>query len=152
MFQFALAAMKFLGGSQAIIKEGFGIWAQKNNIDLQKFQAQTDAKQAVIIKSVESDNVRMELHGKVMLQAMNNPIWWIAWALFVIPVGVHHAAVFFVSTVGIDPETFAVLKVPADQRESAKMIVQWIFGLQAGSGVAAGVLQTLSDIFGKQRG
>jgi hypothetical protein len=77
------------------------------------------------------------------IAAMSHPVWWIAWSLFVIPPGLHHAAVYLMSTLGIGPDQFAVLAVPAEQKAMTREIVSTIFFLQGGSGIAGAVIQRL---------
>lgn len=95
----------------------------------------------LIISSIEAERDRRQAQKEMGILAMTHPLWWVAWGLFVIPVGLHHAAVYLLSTFGIGPETFAVLAVPASIRANGDAVVQFIFLSQSGAGVAGALMQ-----------
>jgi hypothetical protein len=101
---------------------------------------------------------------------MTHKVWWVAWALFVLPVGLYEAMIFFVSTFDawlntpgcVIPEIgqavragarvceYFVRRVPPAQEQLAVQITGTIFVAQAGTGVAAGVYQSINTIFAKK--
>jgi hypothetical protein len=99
-----------------------------------------DLAKADIEASVAHSKDRRDLG----IAAMSHPVWWIAWSLFVIPPGLHHAAIYLMSTLGIGPDQFAVLAVPTEQKAMTREIVSTIFFLQGGSGIAGAVIQRLT--------
>lgn len=98
----------------------------------------------VAIKDLEAERDRRLAQKELGLAGMNHPVWWIAWCLFVIPVGLYHATIFMLSTLGIPPSQFAVLKVPPDQQALSSVIIQYLFIAQAGAGVAGALITRLS--------
>lgn len=98
------------------------------------------------IKDIEARIERTKARRDLGLAAMSHPVWWVAWALFVLPVGFYHAAIYSLSVLSIGPDQYAVLQVPPQQEEWGRLIVQNIFFAQAGSGIAGAVIQR----FGKR--
>lgn len=92
-------------------------------------------------KDIEAEIARRNAQRDLGIAGMSHPVWWIAWGLFVIPVGLYHATIFILSTLGIGPETYAVLKVPLDQQELSKVVIQYLFIAQAGAGVAGALIK-----------
>jgi hypothetical protein len=92
-------------------------------------------------KDLEAEIARRNAQRDLGIAGMSHPVWWIAWGLFVIPVGVYHAAIFILSTLGIGPETYAVLKVPPDQQKLSETIIASLFLAQAGAGVAGALIK-----------
>jgi hypothetical protein len=95
------------------------------------------------LKDIDARIERTRARKELGLMAMTHPVWWFAWCMFVIPVGLYHAMIFMLSTFGIPPCTaeivegcFTVLKVPSDQAETARIIVRNIFFAQGGLGLA----------------
>ena len=112
-----------------------------------KLEAQNtrDAKAAELaVEDIRAEIARRGAQRDLGIAAMSHPVWWVAWGLFVIPVGLYHATIFILSTLGIGPETYAVLKVPADQQRLSEVIIQYLFLAQATAGVAGAVIKRLS--------
>jgi hypothetical protein len=103
----------------------------------------TSDKHAVdlALADINAERARREAQRDLGIAAMNHPVWWIAWGLFVIPVGIYNAAIFLLSTAGIGPETFAVLRVPGAQEALMGSIIQSIFLAQGVSGIAGAVIK-----------
>lgn len=87
-------------------------------------------------KSIEADIARRNAQRDLGIAGMNHPVWWLGWVLFVIPVGLYNAAIFILSTLGIPPDTFAVLRVPLEQEQLARTVVEYFFLAQGGTGIA----------------
>ena len=112
-----------------------------------KLEAQNtrDAKAAELaVEDIRAEIARRGAQRDLGIAAMSHPVWWIAWGLFVIPVGLYHATIFILSTLGIGPETYAVLKVPADQQRLSEVVIQYLFLAQASAGVAGVVIKRLA--------
>lgn len=127
-------AVKVLG--DALLKPVLDLVAKKQDISLEKYRVDGAVAKELISAEIERAKAQRELG----LAAMNHPVWWIAWALFVFPVGLYHATIFLVSTAGIDPEVFQVRRVPATQEQWANTIVGFIFAAQIGSSIVGAIL------------
>ena len=95
-------------------------------------------------KEIEAETARRMAQRDLGIAGMSHPVWWIAWGLFVIPVGLYHATIFVLSTLSIGPDTYAVLKVPPAQEELSATIISYLFLAQAGSGVVGAAIKRLS--------
>lgn len=93
---------------------------------------------------VRQDIAHIQARRDLGIASMSHPVWWVAWALFVIPVGLYHAGIFLLSIASIGPETYAILKVPPEQEAWARQIVASIFTLQAAAGVSGALLRRWS--------
>ena len=100
------------------------------------------------VKDIEAERARRLAQRDLGIAAMSHPVWWIAWLLFVIPVGLYHATIFVLSTLGIPPCSpkivtgcFTVLEVPADQKKLSEAVIQYLFLAQAGAGVAGAIIK-----------
>lgn len=100
---------------------------------------------------IEAEIARRNAQRDLGIAAMSHPVWWVAWCLFVIPVGLYHATIFIVSTLGIPPcggitvsPCFTVLRVPPDQQELSKTVIAYLFLAQGASGIAGAVIKKLS--------
>ena len=118
---------------------------------LKAYQAKLDAGNTrdklsaeLAAKDIAAEIERRSAQRDLGIAGMNHPVWWIAWGLFVIPVGLYHATIFILSTLGIGPDIYAVLKVPADQQRLSEAVIQYLFLAQAGAGVAGAVIKRLS--------
>lgn len=140
---------KLLLGSDGVISKGFDLAAKKADVAHQDLATLSAEKRAVLVEAIRGDSVRVQAQQNLLLAAMSHPVWWWAWGLFVFPVGLYHAAIFILSTLGIGPDVIVVLRVPAEQEKMAREIVSTIFTLQAGTGVAAAAAQTVTSIFKK---
>ena len=95
-------------------------------------------------KAIEAEIARRNAQRDLGIASMSHPVWWIAWGLFVIPVGLYHATIFILSTLGIGPETFAVLRVPPDQQQLSNAVIQYLFLAQGGVGIAGTLIQRIA--------
>ena len=100
-------------------------------------------------KAIDAERARRDAQRDLGIAGMSHPVWWIAWGLFVIPVGLYHATIFMLSTLGIGPDTYVVLKVPPDQQELSRAIIQYLFLAQAGAGVAGAIIKRLGGGAGR---
>lgn len=93
------------------------------------------------LKETDAEIARVNARKELGILAMSHPIWWVAWGLFVIPIGIYNATIYILSTLSIGPDTYAVLQVPYEQEELGRIVVQYIFIAQGGSGIAGAVLK-----------
>lgn len=144
----ASAAAKAVLGvfGDSIVKPFIDAWAKKKDVDLEKFKAQSQTDQVLGMGVIHAEVERIKGNTSVILAGMNHRIWWWAWAFFVFPVGLYHAMIFVLSTIGVKPTTFAVLQVPPMQEQWAMWIVLSIFGAQA----ATGIVQTIASKIGRK--
>lgn len=96
----------------------------------------------VAIEAIKAEIAAKQSHKELSIASMNHPIWWFAWCLFVIPVGLYHGGIYMLSVLSIPPETYSILKVPAEQEAVGRQVVGYIFGAQ----VTAGALGLASNI------
>lgn len=99
---------------------------------LEKFRIGTTSGKEVSIAVVEAQVAGVQAQKEMNVVGMGHPVWWIAWALFVIPVGMYHSAIFFVSTFHLQ---WVVDRVPQTQETWALYIVLSIFGAQVTTGL-----------------
>jgi hypothetical protein len=93
------------------------------------------------LADISAERDRRNAQRDMGIMAMNHWLWWVAWGLFVIPVGIHHAAVYAVSILGITPDVLVILAVPEAERLRGDAIVQAIFLLQSGAGIAGTLIK-----------
>ena len=125
------------------------ISAYKAKLDAANTQGRIAADLAA--KDIEAERDRRLAQRDLGIASMSHPVWWLAWGLFVIPVGLYHAMIFLLSTFGIPPCSpkiltgcFTVLEVPPDQKKLSEAVIQYLFLAQAASGVAGAVIKRLT--------
>lgn len=107
--------------------------AYKLRLDAQNTEGRIAAD--VAIEAIKAEASARQAHKELGLASMNHPIWWFAWCLFVIPVGLYHGGIFMLSVLSIPPETYAILRVPPEQEILGRQIVANIFFVQGGVGI-----------------
>jgi hypothetical protein len=141
-----------MGGAAKALLGAFGdtfvtpflnVWAKKMDVDVQKLQTLTDEEKAEKLALIGYGTARLGAQKDVLMAMLGHPIWWVAWSLFVFPVGFYHAAIFIVSTLDAP---FIIKRVPEVQEQWAQMIVLSFFGLFVGTGIVGAVLSK----FGKK--
>jgi hypothetical protein len=110
------------------------IVGKKQDINLAELGASKD----VTVEMIRAEIADRQGRRDIIVAGMNHPIWWLAWALFVLPVGLYHATIYLVSTFHLD---HVVLRVPPTQEEWGVWIVISIFGAQAGHGIASSIVK-----------
>jgi len=168
---FGLGIGTLISGGLKLAQWGAGYLERKQNADVEKYKAQVGAVQGVAAEALKTEAMRYRTWSNVTMSAMGHPIWWVAWMVFVIPVGLYEAMIFYVSTFdrwlntpGCSiPEIgqivkqgtvlceFWVRKVPPAQGAARENIIYFIFGAQAVSGASAGIAQSLSNWLGSRR-
>ncbi len=116
-------------------------WAKSRDVNLEELKARLGTEKDEAAALLAHEGLRVAAQQSVTLAAMNHRVWWIAWALFVLPVGLYHAAIFLVSTFGAP---FVIQRVPATQEQWAQLIVLSMFGLYAGTSIVDAVLARLA--------
>ena len=125
-------AVKVLG--ESLVKPVLDLVAKKQDINLEKYRVDSTVGIEILKAEIETAKLRKEMN----VLAMSHPVWWWAWALFVFPVGLYHASIFFVST--FPHWGWAIERVPPVQEEWANAIVGFIFLCQVGSGIAGALI------------
>ena len=87
----------------------------------------------LVREEVRAEMARRADQKDLALAGMGHPIWWLAWALFALPVGVYHAAIYTVSILNLD---WTIQRVPPVQEEWGYYVIQALFLAQAGTGIA----------------
>src|SRR6478672_6437276 len=102
---------------------------------LEQFRIGNTNGKEVSIAVVQAEIARQSALKDLTVNAMSHPIWWIAWGLGVFPVLGYHACIFWVSVFpGLG---WTILKVPSDQIEFGRTVVQWMFGIGGASALKA---------------
>lgn len=110
---------------------------KKQDNALEQFRIGNTNGRDVSIEVVKAELARVNALRDVTVSAMSHPIWWVAWGFGVFPVLSYHACIFWVSTFpGLGWE---ILKVPADQIEFGRTVVQWMFGIGGASALVTGI-------------
>lgn len=117
-----------LTGLPGLLSKGLDYYIAKANGNVQEAVALMQEDQALI-----------QARRDVMIAGMNHPIWWLGWAMFVMPLGVYWCKVIIWDKVlqsvthgYTDPLTGIVA-------DWAGYIVLGLFGLQITSGVVTSV-------------
>jgi hypothetical protein len=103
--------------------------------------ATDEAALSLAVAQINAEIARKAAQKDLGIASMSHPVWWMAWGLFVIPVGLYHATIFLLSTFGVDPHTFAVLKVPAEEQALSQSVIEYLFLAQSTSGVIGAVVK-----------
>ena len=123
-------------GIFGVIKTALGFGKSTFDYFLAKANGDT-AKALELMKTYQSI---VAAQRDVTIASMNHPIWWIAWALFVLPTGLYYAKCLTWDTtfgLGSTPEIRGMIA------DWAKVIVPSLFGLQVGTGIVAGLLNRI---------
>lgn len=97
-----------------------------------------DAKD-VGISVVQAEVTRVQAAASVLQVAMGHPVFWVGWALGVLPVMLYYGSIFWVST--FPALGWEVQRAPADALEFAHQVTNWMFGIAGASSLVAGVAQ-----------
>ena len=111
---------------------------KKQDTALEKFRVGDNNGRVVSIEILKGEIARVNAQKELNVIGMSHPIWWAGWALFVFPVGLYHACIFWVST--FPTLGWAIQKVPPDQSKAAYIIMMSFFGAHVASGVINSVL------------
>lgn len=160
-----------VGSALGLAKAGIGYLEKRQDAKVETYKVQAGVIADLGSQAMRVEAARFETWSATARQAMNHPAWWFAWLFFVIPVGLYDGAIFFVSTFdrwlntpgctipdvgeaiarGVHVCEYWIRKVPNDQRASRIAVVQFIFGMQAATGVAAGVGQAVRNWLNRQK-
>lgn len=121
-----------ISGLPGMLGKMFDWLGQKTNAALETFRIGNNNAAQVSTAAVQGDVQKSLAMIELQKSAMNHPIWWVAWALYIIPAGMHSAAVHLVSTFHL---ALIVDKLPSDFIAQDKMMVMYLFGAQIGTGV-----------------
>jgi hypothetical protein len=97
-----------------------------------------DAKD-IGVSVVQAEVSRTQAAASVLQVAMGHPVFWIGWALGVLPVMLYYGSIFWVST--FPALGWEVQRAPADALEFAHQVTNWLFGIAGASSLVAGVAQ-----------
>ena len=110
---------------------------------LEKYRVGTTSGKEVSIAVVQAQASAVQAQKELTAIGMSHPVWWVAWALFVLPVGIYHLSVHVVSTFHL---VWVVDKLPSDFIAQDRIIVLSIFGAQ----VTSGIVQTITNAWLKK--
>lgn len=109
-------------------------------------QAQTGLTAAQTTAVVGAEIARQNVVGNVMVTMMNHPIWWVGWALFVLPVGFYDALIHIKSLAcpfDVAACAWNIPRVPATQEDWDKMVVLSFFGIFGASTVVSAIVSKM---------
>lgn len=101
----------------------------------------TNAKD-VGISVVQAEVSRIQAASSVLQVAMGHPVFWIGWAIGVLPVMLYYGSIFWVST--FPWLGWEVQRAPADALAFGHQVTNWMFGIAGASSLVAGVAQAWS--------
>jgi hypothetical protein len=153
-----------------LAKSGLDYLVRRQDAAVERYKAEVGAAVSLGGEALRVEAARHAAQQNVAIAAMAHPIWWAAWAMFVVPVGVYDGLIYFVSTfdawlntpgcviprigegirAGVKVCEWYVRAVPPDQAASRANIIYFIFGAQAASGIAAGLGQAAARWLGKR--
>jgi hypothetical protein len=144
-----------------LAEKGLDYLNRRQDAAVERYKADVGAITTLGGEALRIEAARHAAQANVAIAAMAHPIWWAAWAMFVVPVGIYDGLIYFVSTFDawlntpgcVIPKAGETIRagarlcewyvraVPPDQAASRANIIYFIFGAQAASGVAAGLGQ-----------
>jgi len=128
-----------IGGLPEMVKSIFGWLNKREDTKVAVNHDNRAGEQAVDGAVIAGDTAGKQAQKELNLVGMNHPIWWIAWAVFVLPVGAYHACIHWVS---IFPGLgWTILRVPPMQEQWDMYIVGSIFGAQVTSGIVKSIAE-----------
>src|SRR5689334_18102598 len=71
---------------------------KKQDVTLEQFRIGNANGKEVSIAVVQAEIAAKQAQKEMNIVGMSHPVWWVAWALFVLPVGFYHFMIHFVST------------------------------------------------------
>lgn len=120
----------------AILKPVLDAISHKQDVALEKYKAETGRDLQTDLAMLQAENIRRQGEVNLTMAAMNHPIWWFAWLIFVLPVGVYFALTFLYAALQIP---IVLPEVSGQCAEWAKLIVPSIFAAQATTGIVTAI-------------
>lgn len=118
-----------------------GYLKTRSDADVAKYGISRDMVNSVLA----NDAVTRQTSANVISQAMNHPVFWIGWLLFVIPPGLYNAQIHLISTFPSFFDGWVVHRVPAVQEVWDMLAIQSLFLAQAGTGAVAGIVHAITN-------
>lgn len=91
---------------------------------------------------ISAEVSRIQASASVLQVAMGHRVFWVGWALGVLPVMLYYGSIFWVST--FPWLGWKVLEAPADALAFGHQVINWMFGIAGASSLVAGVAQAWS--------
>jgi hypothetical protein len=130
---------KLLTDLPGLLREGFGWLNKREDTKVAINRDNRAGEQAVDVAAMGALTEGAKVHKELSIIGMNHPIWWVAWSLFVLPPGVYHACIYWVST--FPALGWAIQQVPAKQEEWGQMAVVYLLGAQVGTGIIKSIVE-----------
>jgi hypothetical protein len=125
----------------AILQPILSAWAKSRDVNLEELRARLGVERDEATALLAHEGQRIAAQASDRQAMMSHRVWWIAWALFVLPVGLYHAAIYAVS---ILDAPIVIRRVPATQEAWGQLVVLSMFGLYATTGIVDAVLARLA--------
>lgn len=123
------------------------------NEQVEELQARTGLAATEALAAVNAENVRVAAQRDAQMAAMTHPIWWVAWALFVFPVGLYMAANYmksvgcmFSADYHACNAAWQILQVPPTLESWGFYVVLSMFGLAATSSVVKTIVSRMGQV------
>ena len=91
----ASIALKFFTSSTLSFVSG--VVSKLSDAHVAVVQAQTGLDATKVTGVIAAEQTRLAAVSNVMMTMMSHPIWWVGWALLVLPVGLYDAQIHFKS-------------------------------------------------------
>lgn len=108
--------------------------------------AQTGLAATEVVAVVDAEKARVAAQSQIQMAQMTHPIWWVAWTLFVIPVGLYDALIHMKSVlVPFYPSVlhWNIPEVPAQIEAWDMYVILSMFGLAVTSSVVTSIVGRL---------
>lgn len=137
--------LKFFTGSTLTFVSN--IIAQMSNAHVAIVQAQTGLTGIEVTSVVSAEIARQNAQAGLVSAMMSHPIWWVGWALFVVPVGLYSALIHFKSILCPFYEsvcTWNIPAVPPTQAAWDHYVVLSFFGLAAAGSIVTALASKIT--------
>jgi hypothetical protein len=132
-----------------------GIFKALSSEQIAKFQAESGLGIAEATALAQAETARLAAQSNVQMAAMTHPIWWVAWVLFVFPVGLYMAANYLKSVGCMFAENYhtcnaawQILQVPPTLESWGFYVVMSMFSLSVASSVVSKIASSIGRLPG----
>jgi hypothetical protein len=132
--------LKLLTDVPALLREGIGWLNKREDTKVAINRDNRAGEQVVDVAAIGALTEGAKVHKELSIVGMGHPIWWVAWALFVLPPGVYNSCIYWVST--FPSLGWTIQQVPAKQEEWGQMAVVYLLGAQVSTGIIKSIVES----------